>query len=245
MVNLTQIGLSENESKVYMALLDNGPLPVSRIHEETGIDRRNIYDVLNKLISKGLVTFAIESKKRIFQTTSPRRIMLFLEEQKQTINDKKKIAKKIISRLEHKFESRASSVEAEIYRGYEGIKTIWEDTLNYREAMMIGAGGFGYDRMPRYWVSFNRKRIKHGIRWKELVIERMRNHPMLKEKFIESKFLPKELTGPPNVIWIYGNKVTNILWLETTPIAFVVNDRQIAESYRSYFNFLWNKVAKY
>ena len=110
---------------------------------------------------------------------------------------------------------------------------------------MIGAGGFGYDRMHRYWIGFNRKRIKRGIRWKELVIERMRNHPMLKEKLIESKFLPKELTGPPNVIWIYGNKVTNILWLETTPIAFVVHDKQIAESYRKYFNFLWNKVEKY
>ena len=245
MVDLTQIGLSENESKVYMALLDNGPLPVNRMHEETGIDRRNIYDVLNKLISKGLVTFAIENKKRIFQITSPKRIMLFLEEQKQHINDKKKIASKILSKLERKFEARTSSVEAEIYRGYEGIKTIWEDTLNYKEAMMIGAGGFGYDRMPRYWIAFNRKRIKRGIRWKELVIERMRNHPMLKEKLIESKFLPKELTGPPNVIWIYGNKVTNILWLETTPIAFVVNDKEIAESYRVYFKFLWDKVAKW
>ncbi len=245
MADLTRIGLSENESKVYMALLDNGALPVGRIHEETGIDRRNIYDVLNKLISKGLVTFAVENKKRIFQSTSPKRIMLFLEDQKQAINEKKKVAKKMLSRLERKFESRTSSVEAEIYRGYEGIKTIWEDTLNYKEAMMIGAGGFGHDRMPRYWISFNRKRIKRGIRWKELVIERMRNHPMLKEKFIESKFLPKELTGPPNVIWIYGNKVTNILWLETTPIAFVVNDKQIAESYRRYFNFLWNKVAKW
>ncbi|MBS3051562.1 MAG: TrmB family transcriptional regulator [Candidatus Aenigmarchaeota archaeon] len=245
MVDLTQIGLSENESKVYMALLDNGALPVSRIHEETGIDRRNIYDVLNRLISKGLATFAIENKKRIFQITSPKRIMLFLEDQKQTINEKKKIAKKILSRLESKFEARTSSAEAEIYRGYEGIKTIWEDTLNYKEAMMIGAGGFGHDRMPRYWIAFNRKRIKRGIRWKELVIDSMRNHPMLKEKLIESKFLPKELTGPPNVIWIYGSKVTNILWLETTPIAFVVHDRQIAESYRRYFNFLWDKVAKW
>ncbi|MBS3051603.1 MAG: hypothetical protein J4400_05635 [Candidatus Aenigmarchaeota archaeon] len=245
MPQLSDIGLSDNESKVYTALIENGSLPVSRIHEETGIDRRNIYDVLNKLVSKGLATFAIENKKKIFQTTPPKRIMLYLDEQRQAINEKKKIADKLLPRLEKKFSARTSSVEAEIYRGYEGIKTIWEDTLNYKEAMMIGAGGFGHDRMPRYWISFNRKRIKRGIRWKELVIDRMRNHPMLKEKLIESKFLPKELTGPPNVIWIYGNKVTNILWLETTPIAFVVHDKQIAESYRKYFNFLWNKVAKW
>ena len=244
MVDLTQIGLSENESKVYTALLDNGALPVNRIYEETGIDRRNIYDVLNRLISKGLATFAIEHKKRIFQTTSPRRIMLFLEEQKQLIDEKKRMADKLLPNLEKKFGARKSSVEAEIYRGYEGIKTIWEDTLNYKEIWMIGAGGFGYDRMPRYWITFNRKRLKMGIRWRQLAIDKIRNHPMLKEKLLDTKFLPKELSGPPNVIWIYGNKVSNILWLEATPIAFVVHNKEITESYRKYFDFLWNKVAK-
>lgn len=245
MPQLTDIGLSENESKVYMALLENGALPVNRIYEETGIHRRNIYDVLNRLISKGLATYVIEKKKKVFQATSPKRIMMFLEEQKRAAEEKKRLARKILPRLERKFGTRTSSIEAEIYRGYEGIKSIWEDTLNYKETLMIGSGGFGYQRMPRYWIVFNKKRLKCGIKWKQLAIENLRNSPMVKEELIETKFLPKELTGPPNVIWIYGNKVTNILWLETTPIAFVVNDKEIAESYRRYFNFLWNKVAKY
>lgn len=244
MPQLTDIGLSENESKVYMALIENGSLPVNRIYEETGVHRRNIYDVLNKLISKGLATFVLENRKKVFQATSPKRIMMFLDEQKKIVEEKKKIARKILPRLERKFQNRTSSIEAEIHRGYEGIKSVWEDTLNYKEVMIIGSGGFGYHRMPRYWISFNKKRLKLCIKWKQLAIESLRNSLMIKEKLIETKFLPKELTGPPNVIWIYGNKVTNILWLETTPIAFVVHDKEIAESYRKYFNFLWNRVAK-
>ena len=243
MTLLNDIGLPDSESKIYMSLLDKGALPVNRIHEETGIHRRNVYDILNKLISKGLVTFVIENKRKVFQSTDPKRIITFLEEQKRIIEEKEEIARKRLPELERKFAAKTSSIEAEIYRGYDGVKTIWDDTLNYKEALMIGAGGFGYDRMPRYWIVFNRKRLKLGIRWKQLVVEGMRNHPMLKEKLIETKILPKELTGPPNVIWIYGNKVTNILWLET-PIAFVVNDSEISESYRKYFHFLWNKVAK-
>ena len=243
MALLTEIGLTENESKIYTALLDKGALPVNRIYEETGIHRRNIYDLLNKLISKGLVTFVIENKKKVFQATNPKRIITFLEEQKRLIEEKEEIARRKLPEMERKFAAKTSSIEAEIYRGYDGIKTIWDDTLNYKEALMIGSGGFGYDRMPRYWIVFNRKRLKLGVRWKQLAIENLRNSPQVKEKLIETKFLPKELTGPPNVIWIYGNKVTNILWLET-PIAFVINDKEIAESYRKYFHFLWNKVAK-
>lgn len=242
-MRLTEIGLTENESKVYMALLDKGALPVNRIYEETGIHRRNVYDVLTKLISKGLVTYVIENKKKVFQATDPKRIITFLEEQKKSIEERENIAKEIIPQLEKKFATKTSLLEAEIYRGYDGIKTIWEDTLNYKEMLFIGAGGYVYFRLPRYWISYNKKRIKLGMKWKMLAIEEIRGIPMLKEKLMETKFLPKELTGPPNVIWIYGNKVANVLWIDI-PVAFVVNDREIAESYRKYFYFLWNKVAR-
>jgi sugar-specific transcriptional regulator TrmB len=243
MALLTDIGLTENESKIYTTLLDKGALPVNRIYEETGIHRRNVYDVLNKLISKGLATFVIEKKKKVFQATDPKRILTFLEEQKKLIEEKEELARKRLPELEKKFATKTSTIEAEIYRGEEGIKTIWEDTLNYKEMFFIGAGGYVYFRLPRYWISYNRRRLKAGLKWKVLAREEIRGASLLKEKFIESKFLPKELSGPPNVIWIYGNKVANVLWLEV-PIAFVVNDKEIAESYRKYFYFLWNKVAK-
>ena len=47
---LRKIGLSEGEIKVYNALLDLGTSSLNQIHEKTGIERRNIYDILNKLI---------------------------------------------------------------------------------------------------------------------------------------------------------------------------------------------------
>jgi len=243
MTFLTDIGLTQNESKVYMALMDNGALSVNRIYEETGVYRRNIYDILNKLISKGLATFVIENKKKVFQATDPKRILTFLEEQRTIAEEKEKLAREKLPELEKKFGRKTPAIEAEIYRGYEGIKTIWEDTLKYKEVMFIGSGGFGYQKMPRYWIAFNKRRLKAGSKWKQLAIEELRASPMIKEKLIETKFLPKELTGPPNVIWIYGNKIVNILWINM-PIAFVVNNREIAESYRKYFNFLWRKIAK-
>ena len=245
MTLLTEIGLTENETKVYTALLDKGSLPVNRIYEETGINRRNVYDVLNKLISKGLATYVIENKKKVFQATDPKRIITFLEEQKRLVEEKEELARKKLPELEKKFLAKTSAIEAEIYRGFEGIKTIWEDSLNYKEMFFIGAAGYLYYLMPRYWIVYNRKRKKVGLKWFVLATHEMRgtNIPPLTDKLIKSKYLPKELSGPPNVIWIYGNKVANVLWTDT-PLAFVVNDKEMAESYRKYFYFLWNKVAK-
>ena len=55
---LRKIGLSEGEVKIYTALLDLGLSPINKIHERTGIERRNIYDILNKLIERGLEVLA-------------------------------------------------------------------------------------------------------------------------------------------------------------------------------------------
>ena len=67
---LRNIGLSEGEITIYSALLDLGKAPVNKIHEKVGIERRNIYDILNKLIERGLVSY-INENKEILQTQPP------------------------------------------------------------------------------------------------------------------------------------------------------------------------------
>ncbi|MBI2668687.1 hypothetical protein HYX14_02485 [Candidatus Woesearchaeota archaeon] len=42
----------------------------------------------------------------------------------------------------------------------------------------------------------------------------------------------------PTVVWIFGNKVVNILWTKT-PIAFSIENPEVAQSYREYFEYLW------
>ena len=240
---LREVGLTENETKVYSALLRLGPSSVNKLYEETGIYRRNIYDVLNKLIEKGLATNIIEKKKKIYSPKSPQRIITYLQEQKKLIEEKERLVQKELPELIRKFAARRSHIEAELYRGKEAIKTLIDDTLNYKEVLFIGAGGFITDKLPFYWKVYNKKRIKLGIKWRALAIDEMRQKPIVRENLFEFRFLPKHLSGPPNVIWIYGENVANVLWLDI-PIAFVLNKREIANSYKKYFRFLWDNIAK-
>ena len=82
---LRKIGLSNGEITLYSALLETGRAPVNKIHEKTGIERRNIYDILNKLIERGLITYIMENKRRLFQITHPTRIIGYLEEKKHDL----------------------------------------------------------------------------------------------------------------------------------------------------------------
>jgi sugar-specific transcriptional regulator TrmB len=237
---LMEIGLTEKEAEVYLVLLEIGSSPVNRIHEKTGIQRRNIYDLLNNLIKKGIVTCITENKKTYFQAKNPEKLLGYIEEQKQRLDQKKEKLAGGMEQLKKKFASLKSEQEAEIYRGIEGVKTILLDCLDTKEVLFIGATGLVEEKLPYFWPQYNKKRIKNKVMWKLLLNYEARNKPITRSKFYNFKLLPKELSGP-NVIYIYGDKIANVLWVDP-PISFVITDKRVAQSYRGYFNFLWSKI---
>ncbi len=239
---LRKVGLSEGEIKIYSALLDLGKSPLNKIHERTGIERRNIYDILNKLIERGLITYVTENKKRFFQISHPNKIIGYIEEKKHELDITKEEIEKEIPNLVEKFGIRKLEIKAEIYRGTEGIKAVFEDMLNYKENYFIGSGRYVVKLLPHFWSNYNNRRIKLKVKWFNIFRAEMKREvkPFLNEYV---KFLPKEFSGNPNVIFIYGNKVTNVLWMEQF-FAFVIESKEIAENYKRYHKYLWENVAK-
>src|SRR3989344_3115116 len=113
---LQEIGLTNTEIKVYLSLLSIGVTSAGKIVEDTGIYRKNIYDALNKLIEKGLVTYVIENKIRYFQPKNPDNLLRYLEEKKNKITEKEIEIKNELPKLKEKFESLNQEIESEIYR---------------------------------------------------------------------------------------------------------------------------------
>ncbi len=238
---LEKIGLSKGEIKIYNAILDLGIASINKIHENTGIERRNIYDIINKLIERGLITYITENKKRLFQITHPSKIIGYVEEKKQVLEKIKEELVEEIPDLIEKFQSKKPDIKAEIYRGKEGIKAVWEDMLNYKENYFIGSGRYAMKLMPDFWYNFNKRRIKLKVKWYNLLRKEMKKE-VKAEKYEFIKFLPEEFSVNPLVIFIYGNKVANVLWGPDF-FAFVIENREIAENYKKYHKYLWDNIA--
>ena len=241
--SLKEMGLSAGEIKVYSALLEIGKAPVNRIHEKTGIERRNIYDILNKLIERGLVTYIFENKKRFFQITHPNMLVGYVEEKKHVLENTKKDLEKELPDLIKKFNAAKTEIGAEVYRGPEGIKAMWEDMLNYDATYMIGSGRYIPKKLPAFFAQWNKRRIKLKVKWFNLLRKEMKKE--IKEPYAleQMKFLPEEFSANPMVIFIYGNKVANALYSGDLWFAFAIESREIAENYKRYHKHLWDKVA--
>ncbi len=239
---LKKIGLSEGEIKIYSALLDIGATSINNIHERVGIDRRNIYDILNKLIERGLVSYIEENNKKVFKISNPDKLLSYIEEKKSGLEEVKNEVSKIIPDMQGIFKSKKQELFAEIFKGAEGIKAVWDDLLNYDNIYWIGSGLYVPKRFPAFWKDWNQRRIKRKVGSFHLFRHEKRKE-VNKKLFPDCKFLPAEFSGNPTVTVIYGDKVAQMLLGENINV-FVIESKELAENYKKYHQFLWDKVAK-
>lgn len=247
--NLKELGLSKGEIKVYSAVLDIGTSNLNKIQEKTGIERRNIYDILNKLIEKGLVSYTIEKGKRTYQCTHPNKI---LEEIKKKEDSLIKL-KKEIPQIKDLYNISRPEIKAEIYRGNEAIKSLLDEILEYKESFWMGGNSFeNYKNISEnltiwfdHWMKRRAKKkhmmydlVSYGTWLKGLKPNKREKH---KENYYKYNQLPKDMYVPMVVI-LFGDKVVQILWGKQ-PFAFVLDSKKIRESFMKYFNHFW-KIAE-
>ncbi|HMK60083.1 MAG TPA: helix-turn-helix domain-containing protein [Dissulfurispiraceae bacterium] len=72
---LSKIGLSEYESRAYVALLKKNPSTPYEIAHSSGIPSSKVYEALNKLVEKSIVSSAEDGNKRLYVPLAPEELL--------------------------------------------------------------------------------------------------------------------------------------------------------------------------
>jgi len=236
---LQEIGLANSEIMVYTTLLKTGSVKVGQLMKELSLHRSRVYEAINRLIDKGLVSYVIKNNIKYFQATDPERLLTYVEEQKEKLNEKEASIKKIIPELRKQISPLQPHAEAHVLFGKEGFKTMRKDVLKQKkELYMIGGLGKEDKFLKYFFPNFNTLRIKSKIKWNILYDAEVKGKKITKLELMEKKFLPKEYSSP-TVINIYGDRVVNVLWQGENPLCFMIINKEIADSYRKWFHLLW------
>ncbi len=236
---LRKFGLSQSEVKVYLALIELGASLAGEITKKANINRSNCYDALQRLIEKGLISYVIKANRKYFQAETPEKFLELIREQKQHLKDKEKEIKKILPQLTEKSKLSIEKPQATIYKGKKGIKSIFEDILRYKEFWVFGSSGKFKEVLGPFFYLFKKRTKQKRIKCKLLVSEKTRDTDITINA--EARFLSKNYITLSSTL-VYGDKVAIISWTEN-PVGFVLVNKQVAESYRTYFKFMW-KIAK-
>lgn len=246
---IQEAGLTSGEAKVYLALLKLGQTTSGPIIEESGIANSIIYRILDKLIEKGLVSYVVKEKTKHFQAADPKRILDYIEERKDKLDQSKERLAKILPSLIGMAHGEEGTT-IRVFEGFKGVVTAFEQ---YYSRLKKGEGycqlgGFPYqeEKWHLYWQKDHLKRGKLGI-WCKLLFNKDTARSILENrnsfKGCDARYMP---TGIQTPAWVMVYKDVSIIFLQSkNPVAVEIISKEIADTFMAYFEDYWVKTEPY
>jgi len=243
---LKNLGLTGQEARVYLVLLELQEAQSGILCKTVKIPSSYIYGILDKLMTKGLVSYRMQNNIRVFMPSSPECLQdLFLEKQahlqkqKLELEKEKKQVTKLISILKKKPIQKKPSAHYKYYEGISGIKALRHEinsimgkntTIKAYTCKMKS-----YLRFKAMYKDHERLRQKNNV--KELLIFPEAERGRKQKKLTKYRILPLANDAEWGVVrdvffiqYIVGKE----------PRGFIIKDPFIAKTFSQVFDFLWN-----
>lgn len=227
---LKEAGLTGNESKVYLELLKKEESIANKIAKNLSLDRTLTYTILNHLIDKGLVSYKIKDKIKYFQAENPEFI---LENQKK----KEILLSSLVEKLKEIKKLEENETEVRVYEGIEGLRALSKIMMKSKHLDAFGATGRLYNLLYEA-APLVREMTRKGHTSRILLPKEIKGHEFTKHQGIKTKVF--EIKSEATTT-IFGDYVA-IHLIKDKPLAILIKNKDIAESYRSYFDKIWSLV---
>lgn len=229
---LQEIGLSQKEVKVYETLFTEEEMSVNEISKKTKLNRTYCYDILNKLLKRGFVIKSIVNNKTLWQTESPEKIILHLDNIKNEIY-------KSLKKNEPK-RKKTAETKIKIYEGKGGIRSVCEEITNSKEKVL----GFGTAQNLKKFLPYSYKHIFNKLRKNKVKFELIAQ----KDKIPTMKNLTKYKTfktdfDVPVELNVYENKTIIFFWKNPLK-AILIEDQDVANCFKNYHKLLWKNSTE-
>jgi len=236
---LKELGLSEREIAVYVALHKLGSTTTGPLVKDSGVQNSKIYETLEKLIKKGLANYILKGKTKYFQATNPNTLLNFFEEKQVAVEH-------IVKKLQILRKKKEPEYEARIYEGMKAIKAVFYEMYDYTgkngEYCVFPIGEqLGREELVRFWGQVFHKAKEMKIRIKTLPnkkIKKIIEENYKKYKFIKIRYTSQEF---PTGIFIFKDHVLNVSWGEK-PIATLIKSKENYIRWQRFFNEQWKQA---
>lgn len=234
--SLSYAGLGKREHAVYSALVELGPSTVGAVYRKSGLGSSKVYDTLAKLAAKGLVSFTVNSKTRIFSASPPSQLVTIAQSRLEGV-------KRAARELEKLSSSAREPQVAVVHEGSAAFSALFNRLaaeLEHGDEYFALAFSDEYtdSSVPIILKKFHRKLAEKGVR--DLAIAPMRLKASVKAVYADNRNIKIRFskTNTPVGVSIVGGRVIQLLWGKR-PTAIEISSRQVYERYRLFFLDAW------
>lgn len=245
MINdLIALGLTDGEARVFVSLIRMGQSTAGKIVKESRVSYSKVYEVLDRLMAKGLVSYSMKGQIRHFVAVEPYRLKDYVDRKQAELEAQKEAVGRLTGKLA-KISHTSGFSNAEIFVGLKGLKTAYESLFEGAEK----------GEVLRYFYPFSSHHEASATFFSKLNI-------VHREKKIEERGLaPAEFKGSgdyrrvakdakwrfvgfplPGTMDIFRGKVLVVSWEDET--AILIQSFEIANHFCRYFDSVWEMAGK-
>ena len=246
---LRSLGITDAEITTYLTLLKKGDLLASQVSELTKIHRTNVYDILEKLIQKGLVGFQIIEKKKYFRAADPKHITVYFEEQLFNLKNRRSDVDGLIKDLQEIQETPKKMQDVEVFTGKNGLKVFLEEfakDASFHDAFsFVSSSGKVFETLEFYFPHYIRRVMKLRLKGRILAQRSIVKHKLFFRPLgLRMRWLP-ETYEPSSTFVVMNDKlgIYNILEGED-PFIIMIRSESIAQAYKDQFDLMWKSASK-
>lgn len=231
---LIESGLSRNEAKAYLALLDIGSATAGEIAEKSKVHRTNVYDALDRLIEKGIVTYIFKNGVKYYQATAPENLLNLIKEKELHLVQ-------ILPELQLSSALSKTKPRAELCEGMPAFKLACYELLKYGKPIYMIGIPKEVPHLVKNWIdNFHRERIKKKIEFTHIynhgAQERIKYLNTL--PYTKARALPEKYDSPVSIMSC-GNEVLIVMW-DVSPVLFIrVHNPNFSASFGKWFDLMW------
>jgi len=246
--DLKKIGLTEGETKVYGALLELGETRRTELAKKSGISPSKVYDIINRLMEKGIVSTVKKQGILHFSAANPERLRDFLKKKEEEIKDERGIVDTLLPSLLARYSETKEKIDVEVFYGWEGMKTVYSDiakSLIKGDTNYIFGASLGLDpeQADLHFSKYNQEVEKKGYSINIIFNENMRGYKHRVKYYATHK--------QHKVRYLYQDTFTELNFYKDTvlivmllkkPIVIRVKSREAADSCRKFFATMWKQA---
>lgn len=228
-------GLTAKEARLYLAALELGSSRVAEIARRARVNRVTAYDLLAKLMKKGLVNSLTRGGVVFYDATEP---AIVASELKRKAADFRHALPAF-----HRLAGLAVHPRIRYFEGLEGIKNIYEDTLRSKTEILNYSNSH---EIRTHWPSYDEEyvalRVKQkiylrGISPKDEFGKRVQAADATSLR--EIRLVPAKEFSFTNEINIYDDKVAICSFKDEPLIGMIIESLEIANTQRDIFKMAW------
>ena len=239
--NLMNLGLTKNEAVIFRTLLEEGPSFVAPLVYKTKKHRQIIYNALDKLQKRQLVSVSQKNGKNFYAIGDPKQLLIGLQQ-------KEIVARNVVEEISKQLKTEKERVE--VFSGPEsykrGLASFRMHAAESGEYIVIGGE-------PREWYLYTKPFFKNHVgevkklkkQGVDICILFFEQEKESAEEFIKPYLnnpyqckIANNVAGIPHTAWLAGNNVY-ILTPAADPLVIHIRSNALAEEYRKYFSNQW------